>query len=368
MKFSFGYYLLLVLIFAGCKSNLDNHNFRQTKLLLNISTAKNEKVYLSKVPYANEKRIIADSQLIVSVKNTIIFKIPFEPDRQYEIEISKSHRTFYFIPDAEQIRIFINNINGNYNIEGSPASNSLKKFKELQSGLLSIIDSINKKNKNPDKIQQADSLAKIINQNNYNYADTVSNAAAFIYVFGFINFNKNYTALKNFLNRAVKRFPKSSEVSLIEKQSLNMIDIYEKEYVPGNILPSISLPDKNGNVFSTSALKGKYYLINFWAPWYPKTFSYISAAQNASGLYSSQQLQIMNVALDDDKENWKRMINMQHIGGINLIDEQMWQGVAANTLKFDSIPFNFLVDANGKILDKAIKPDSLLFVLKKNLH
>ena len=366
MKFTFEYYLMLCLIFLGCTFNSDKHNFRQTEVSVNISTAKNLKAYLIKLSYGNEKRIIVDSQLISSVYDTLKFEVPFESDRQYEIEISKSHKTFDFIPDAKQIKIFINNINGNYVIEGSPASNSLKEFKELQSGLSNKIDLINKKNKSQQLI--TDSLAKIIEQNNYNYADTVSNAAAFIYVFGFINFNKDYTGLKNFVNLAVKRFPQSSNVSLIQKQSLSMIDIYEKEYKPGNILPFISLPDENGNIFSTASLKGKYYLISFWAPWYTKTYSYISAAQKVRDLYSPQQLQIVNVAFDDDKENWERMISIKNIGGTNLLDEQMWQGIAANTLKFDSIPFNFFVDKNGIILDKAIKPDSLIFVLKRNLH
>lgn len=370
MKTSLRYYILLVFIFYGCKLKPVTSSSQQILLYLNVSSARNEKAYLIKVPYNNEKRVIADSQTIISATDTLVFKIPFEPERHYEIEISKSNKTFYFIPDATQIRIFINNINGNYSINGSPASNSLKNFKEVQSALSNNIDSINKKNKNPDKMQQLliDSLVKTIAQNNYNYADTVSNAAAFIYVFGFINFNKNYTDLKNFVNRAVKRFPESREVSLIRQQSLNMIDIYKKEYQVGNTLPFISLPDKNGNMFSTASLKGKYYLINFWAPWYPKTYSYIKAAQTVSGLYPANQLQIVNVAMDDDKENWQRIINMQNIQGINLLDDQMWQGTAATTLKFDSIPFNFLVDTNGVVLGKAIKPGSLIFILKKNLQ
>jgi hypothetical protein len=43
----------------------------------------------------------------------------------------------------------------------------------------------------------------------------------------------------------------------------------------------------------------------------------------------------------------------------------MWQGPAVRTLLFDSIPFNFLVGPHGKIIDKAIKPDSLQKVISR---
>jgi hypothetical protein len=35
------------------------------------------------------------------------------------------------------------------------------------------------------------------------------------------------------------------------------------------------------------------------------------------------------------------------------------------TWKFDSIPFNYLVGPDGRILAKAIKPDSVMYVLNK---
>jgi hypothetical protein len=51
-----------------------------------------------------------------------------------------------------------------------------------------------------------------------------------------------------------------------------------------------------------------------------------------------------------------------------LIDEQMWAGPVARTLRFDSIPFNFLLGKDGRILAKGISPDSLLQTLKKFIN
>jgi AhpC/TSA family len=364
------YCAIVFLIFAGCKTNTDAHKSIQTTVFVNVFTARHEKAYLIKLAYNNEPTVVADSQTIISAKDTLIFRVPFEPGRQYKIEISGSHKAFNFIPDAKEIRITFNNINGACIINGSAASNSLKTFKEVQLALADSIAEIDKdSNLSGNKKEQVTGpLLKTINQNNYNYADTVSNVAAFVDVFGLINFDKNYNGLKNFTERAVKRFPGNKEVLLIRKQSLDMIDIYEKEYLVGQTLPPVSLPDNVGNMFSTSSLKGSYYLINFWATWYPKTYSCIEASQNVLNNYAAGNLKIVNVALDDDKENWSRIIKASGSTAINLIDSAMWHGTAANTLKFDSIPFNFLVDPNGIIIGKAIKPDSLALVLRQKLH
>jgi hypothetical protein len=293
-----------------------------------------------------------------------------EADRQYQVEISKSHKSFYFIPDAREIRITYNNINGKCVIDGSPASISLNNFKEAQLKFYDSIASMDKQSKLPqaDKQLMINRLNAIANQKNYHYADTVSNAAAFIDVFNRIDFEKDYTGLDKITQHAIERFPANAFIKLIRKQSLEMIDIYEKEFFTGDSLPSVSLPDNNGDIFSTASLKGKYYLINFWASWYPKTYSYMQATQNVHINYYADKLQIVNVALDDDKRNWSNMITTTRSRAINLIDTGMWHGVAANTLKFDSIPFNFLVNPEGQIVAKAITPDSLVYVLKEKIR
>jgi hypothetical protein len=53
-----------------------------------------------------------------------------------------------------------------------------------------------------------------------------------------------------------------------------------------------------------------------------------------------------------------------------VIDQEMWAGPAARALRFDSIPINFLVAPGGRVVAKAIPPDSLLTVLAtyKLLH
>jgi hypothetical protein len=77
------------------------------------------------------------------------------------------------------------------------------------------------------------------------------------------------------------------------------------------------------------------------------------------------KFEIVSVAIDSEKEDWELILEKENLNWTQLIDEKMWQGTAVKTLKFDSIPFNFLVNPEGRIIAKAIKPDSLLPVLHR---
>lgn len=363
-------YIWVVLLFTACENNTSSSNIAESTIRINVFTARNEKAYLVKLPYFNERRSIIDSQVIASASQPILFKVPLEPDRQYQVEISKSHRSFYFIADAQTISITFNNINGKCVVDGSPASISLQNFKESQLKLFDSIEVVDKRSKlsRQDKKLVINRLNAIVNENNYHYADTVSNIAAFIDIFNRIDFSNDHIALDSFTSRAEQRFHGNAFVKLIRRQALEMIDIYAKEFVAGDSLPSIALPDDMGAFFSTGSLQGKYYLINFWASWYPKTYPYLQAGQKVDMNAYAGRLAIVNVALDDDRKNWNNFLIAAGNRAINLIDTGIWHGIAANTLKFDSIPFNFLVNPSGKIIAKAIVPDSLQYVLKEKLR
>lgn len=346
------------------------------RVSFSVSSAHNKKVFLERVPYDTEKTRVIDSSVVITAKDSIVFQVPYEPDRQYRIRISDSHRAFNFIADAPYIRIIANDVNGKYTVEGSPASASLKEFTAkqfaLNDGLQKIalqLDSMKKKNEGNVLIKQLanmrDSLAGIVVRNNLAFADTVSNAAAFIQAFSGIEFSNRNDDLKHVVNKAAKRFPGSVAVQRLQKDALDMISIYEEEYNVGDSLPAITLPDVSGRKFNTASLKGKYYLIDFWASWYPKTFVFDVVKKKAASAYPQNKLQLVSVALDDNKDSWNNMILSQGLNWIQLIDENMWRGTAAKTLKFDSIPFNFLVNDKGRIVAKAIKPDSLMIVLQK---
>jgi hypothetical protein len=375
--FFLGLFFLFLACIASTGCNTPQGRPAGTTLVLNVSSAHNKKAFIEKLPYGKEKVMILDSALVINMSDSIVFHIPQEPDRLYRIRISDSRFAFNFIADAPHIHVKANNINGKYAVEGSPASASLKEYMEKQ---VVFNDSINKVAMQLDSARKnglaaqvkrltnrEDSLLKLVQAYNTNYADTVSNAAAFIRAFANIDFGTHMTELRTIVDKAGKRFPASKAVQMVRQDALDMISIYEEEYNVGDSLPSISLPDVNGQSYNTASLRGRFYLLDFWASWYPKTLAVNGIKKQVAEAYPPQKLQLVSVALDDNKTDWANIIHSQNLNWVQLIDEDMWHGTAAKTLKFDSIPFNFLVNDKGRIIAKAIKPDSLMQVLRNTV-
>ena len=73
----------------------------------------------------------------------------------------------------------------------------------------------------------------------------------------------------------------------------------------------------------------------------------------------SSKFETVGIALDAEKETWRQTIIRNRLPGTQLIDDRMWRGMAAYSFKIDSIPFNFLISPEGKILAKAIPKDAV---------
>jgi thiol-disulfide isomerase/thioredoxin len=373
------------MIFIFCSFCIINYCCTQkkkedtTRISVNVYAAQGGTLYLRKVAYAGEPKQQPDTSVIKSVKDTIIFFVPKDDTRLYEISVKDRPTKFDFIADSREIHIQGNNITGAYTITGSPASISLKKFSDEQGPLKMHINSIFEK---LDSLQRQKAFSKkridslqrefnrnliLFNEQNIAYADTVKNPAAFLWVYNNIDFGEDHNRAKQFILKAAQRFPDFQPVQSLKKDILAMVEIYEKEYNVGDTLPSITLPDLNGNPFSTRSLKGKYYLIDFWATWCSRCYAINKYKKAAKEKFPSQKFEVVSVALDDKKTAWQNIVLRNNYNWVQLIDEKMWQGPTARTLVFDSIPFNFLVSPQGVVLAKAIKPDSLLSVLQRTI-
>ncbi|MFI5186877.1 MAG: TlpA family protein disulfide reductase, partial [Chitinophagales bacterium] len=111
-----------------------------------------------------------------------------------------------------------------------------------------------------------------------------------------------------------------------------------------------SLPDMKGDSLQLSSMKGKVFLLDFWASWcVPCRFSNKNLVK-LYAKYKDQGFEILGVSLDDDKNAWKRAVNKDRINWLQINDSKGWDAPSAAKWQVDAIPASFLIDKSGNVI------------------
>lgn len=364
--------LIIVIIFSGCKpQNAGN----KTLVIFHIDHAAGRYVYIETLPYANEEKKILDSAKINGGKAIVELALTGIEERPLNLRVSNSEVKILFVNDSPEIIIKGNILKPDeYSIEQSPGmmayNNFFKEQKIKQAAWIPVIDEIRTMKEKGIKGNRYDSLIDAYNKftdtffiRNKNFADTISSPGVFLYVHNYADFGRDYIGLKEYMNRALNRFPNHSRIQQLHKETLEYLKIFEEEFNPGDILPFIQLPDSTGIMYNTLSTSRKFVFIDFWATWCGTCLQYDKVKQEAKNKFPSEKFEIISIALDPEKKFWKAHIHVNKFKWIQLLDEKVWVGETRRVFKIDSIPFNFLIGPDRKILRKAIPPDSVIVVL-----
>src|SRR5687767_8045472 len=134
----------------------------------------------------------------------------------------------------------------------------------------------------------------------------------------------------------------------------------------GSPAPEISLPDTSGTTLTLSSFRGNLVLVEFWASWCrpcreenPKLVKLYNKYKDTD-FGKAKSLKVISVSLDSDKDKWVEAIHHDSLLlEYHLSDLQGWNSAAVDSYQFRSIPSSFLVDQNGIIIGKNLKPRDL---------
>lgn len=135
----------------------------------------------------------------------------------------------------------------------------------------------------------------------------------------------------------------------------------------GAMAPQFTQNDVNDKLVSLSSFKGKYVLIDFWASWCGPCRAENPNVVNAYNQYKDKNFTVLGISLDNPgkKDAWLAAIEKDQLHWTQLSDLNGWNNAVAKQYGIRSIPQNFLVDPNGKIIGKNLRGEELHQKLKE---
>jgi len=133
----------------------------------------------------------------------------------------------------------------------------------------------------------------------------------------------------------------------------------ERKTALGVLSMDFSQKDTTDQPIRLSSFKGKYVLIDFWASWCGPCRQESPILVKAYEKYKAKGFDILSVSLDENKNQWIAAIKKDKFTWTQVSDLKGKENQAALLYGVKSIPANFLIDPQGKIIAKGLRGEDL---------
>jgi len=361
-----------VFFLFSCSTSVQKGQFTVTGELKNTP---DQKIYLEELYFSQKDPAVLDTSEIKNGKFSLTALAPEEG--LYRLRLEKSEAAFIFINDQPAIPFSsdLNSLsleNAKFN---SPANYLLRSFMvdiEKQRKELEDKASILQQYKNPlpsdstYQVMQLDILDKQakFQQNVLRYIDTTSNAVMALFSLGYTR-DIEPEKIETAVGGLTKRFPTNQAIATIVAQYKQLIAQNKSLPKIGGIAPDITMADTSGKAFSLSMLRGKYVLVDFWASWCGPCREENPNVVNAYQEFKNKNFTVLGVSLDKQKAEWTKAVEEDHLTWYHISDLKYWSSAAVAPYGIEGIPYNVLLDPQGKIIAMNLRGNDLKIKLSE---
>jgi thiol-disulfide isomerase/thioredoxin len=370
--------LTLLLVLLGCRKNSIEISGKLNK------AAKGEYLYLAELK-ANKIQNV--DSLLLQADGKFFFSRDIKIPTFYLLRINNNNFFMILTEPGEKFRMTAgyDSINRPITLTGSAGT---QKLVDYNKALKNVIEKRNRLNElytqnadSPDLlkiIQSIDSMSQqYLNEINVytkkyiddNLTSLVSLVALYqqvaprTYVLNPIKDIKYFVKVDSSLSAL---YPESEPVKALHEQVQTLVaGINAKEgenqlLQPGAVAPEITLPSPSGEMIRLSSTRGNIVLLDFWAAWCNPCRLENPHLVKAYDMYHNKGFQIFQVSLDKTREDWLRGIENDKLGRwIHVSDIKYWNSAVVPLYKIDKIPYNLLLDREGKIIAMNLRGDKL---------
>lgn len=336
-------------------------------------------IYLEETRITDFQKTLKDSAVIGANGK---FSLKTEPTEEsiYNLRIDNEAYPFVsLINDAAVINVHADFKNEKefYTVTGSDASQIIKDYLNVSGDKLRQIfelirstDSLKNNRAESGLIQQTEAkrnsiVAELKNYTQESFQGSKSPVLAMFILSTYQGIANNPTFklvpfsnedLVALLNELVNKFPGRTDIASIRNSIESQIS---KAGLVGKSAPEIALPDTEGRLVKLSSYQGKYVLVDFWASWCAPCRRENPNVVEAFNKYKNKNFTILGVSLDLKKEAWKKAIVDDNLNWTHISDLKQWGSEVVPLYGIQGIPFNVLVNPEGKIIAENLRGEGL---------
>lgn len=127
----------------------------------------------------------------------------------------------------------------------------------------------------------------------------------------------------------------------------------------GNLAPGFTLKSLDGKLVKLSDYRGKYVLLDFWASWCPPCRAEHPLLKELQQKYQTD-IEVVSVSMDASSTAWKQAVDVDKLTWTQLNDSKSTNGDLADSYGIKALPFNCIVNPDGKILATKIRGEKLI--------